>query len=761
MPTVEDAVEEDHETFLVSLNVSATSETVTATDTARGRIVDDDLTPVVLQAEPARISETAGPTAVTVTAALERGATRSQATAVNVTVGAATDAAAAGADYTATPVSFTVTIPAGSARGSSTFTLDPEDDTLMEPDEVLTVAGAAGSRRVTGTSVTLEDDDTAAAELAVRLEPDSVSESAGPTQVTVVAEVIGATPTMPLAVAMRVGDHEDTARLTVDYEAVDAFTVTIPAGETEHRATFVLTPIEDDLLEGNETLTVTGREWRLGAASDEGMIRDEELAEARSEGTGRTLFLLARAIGSESLAALEERFSGAGLGRARLGALPPVGQGALGGWGGPFAGAGLPGAVPGGPAVAGVGTGGPFGGAAGSSPAFGPGAFGMGLGMSAQQQPFEDLAWLDGAGFATPLAGNGTQPSTPDGEETGDPAGWVVWGRAATTRTAVQATPGAQARGDLFTVHLGIDTRVGSRLLVGVAASHSRGKLGYTLGGQADAPAAVDGDLTSAQPYVQWTPRPGLEVWGFGGAGRGALQVVDTFGAVDTGLGMRMGAGGARQEVTPGSGLAVKADVFHVAVASDATLDLPEARATATRARMLLEWESEWAPSPSARVRPRLEVGGRWDGGSDVDGFGSEVGGGIALAHLGLGLELSGSGRYLLAHQAEGFEEWGASLALRAGPGVTRRGAWVSVEPEWGAAASRMHAMWGQQPDPGLHPGAALGGALGAEPARLRLAAGYALPEAGTDLRVEATRETYDPQSGPSVGVRFAAQIGW
>ncbi len=763
VPTVEDAVEEADETLVVSLSASATSATVTATDTARGRIVDDDLTPVVLQAEPARISETAGPTTVTVTAALKRGAKLSHAAVVNVTVGAATDAAAFGVDYTATPASFTVTIPAGSAEGTSTFTLDPENDTLMEPDEVLTVAGASGSRQVTGTAVTLEDDDTSSASLIVRLEPDSVSESAGPTQMTVIAEVVGATPTMPLPVSMRVGDREDTARLTVDYEPVDGFTVTIPAGETQHRATFVLTPIEDELLEGNETLTVTGQEWRLGAASDEGLIRDADLAEVRSEGTGRTLFLLARAIGSESLAAIEERFSGAGLGRrARLGAVPSLGPGALGGSGGPFTGTGMPGAGLGRPGVAVTSTAGPFGGPAGPSAAFGPGAMGMGPGMPSEQQPFEELAWLDGAGFTTPLAGIRTQADTPGATEPGDEAGWVVWGRAGTTRTAVQATPGAQARGDLFTVHLGIDTRVGSRLLVGVAASHSRGKLGYTLGSQADAvPATVDGDLTSAQPYLQWTPRAGLEVWGFGGAGRGELQVVDTFGTVETGLGMRMGAGGVRQAVTAGGGLAVKADVFHVAMASDANPDLPEARATATRARMLLEWESEWAPSPSARVRPRLEVGGRWDGGSDVDGFGSEVGGGIALAHVGLGLELSGSGRYLLAHQAEGFEEWGASLALRAGPGVTRRGAWVSVEPEWGAAASQMHAMWGQQPDPGLHSGASRAGAGGAEPGRLRLAAGYALPEAGTDLRVEATRENYNAQSGPSIGVRFAARIGW
>ena len=756
VPTVEDAVEEADETLVVSLSVSATSATVTATDTARGRIVDDDLTPVVLQAEPARISETAGPTTVTVTAALDRGATLSQAAVVNVTVGAATDAAASGVDYTATPASFTVTIPAGSAEGSSTFTLDPEDDTLMEPDEALTVAGASGSRRVTGTAVTLEDDDTSSASLVVRLEPDSVSESAGPTEVTVIAEVVGATPTMPLPVAMRVGDREDTAQLTVDYEPVEGFTVTIPPGETQHRTTFVLTPIEDELIEGNETLTVNGQEWRLGAASGEGLIRDADLAEVRSEGTGRTLFLLARAIGSESVAAIEERFSGAGLGRrARLGAVPNPGT--FPGAADSFAGAGMPGAGLSLPGMGGAGGSGPLG-AAG---AHGPGAVGMDPARAAQQHPFGELAWLDGAGFAAPLAGGPAAAETPAGTQTGDEADWMVWGRAATTQTAVQATPGAQARGDLFTMHLGVDTRVGSRVLLGVAASHSEGKLGYTLETQSDAmPAAVEGGLTSAQPYVHWTPRSGLELWGLGGGGRGTLQVSDTFGTVETGIGMRLAAGGVRQEVTPAGGLAVKADVFHVAMASDAHLDLPAARATATRARMLLEWESEWAASAASRIRPRLELGGRWDGGSDVSGLGSELGGGISLVHVGLGLELAGAGRYLLAHQAEGFEEWGASLTLRAGPGVTDRGPWVSLEPEWGAAASRMHALWGPQADPGLHPGAP-GGISGAEPGRLRLAAGYALPAAGADLRLEATRENYGPRAEPNLRVGLSTTFNW
>ena len=127
---------------------------------------------------------------------------------------------------------------------------------------------------------------------------------------------------------MRIGDEDDTAKLAVDYEAIQAFTMTIPAGETEQRTTVLLAPVEDDLIEGNETLTVTGEASRLDPASDQGVIRDADLAEVRSEGTGRMLFLLARAIGSESLAALEERFSGVGLGRqARLGAVPSLGPG--------------------------------------------------------------------------------------------------------------------------------------------------------------------------------------------------------------------------------------------------------------------------------------------------------------------------------------------------------------------------------------------------------------------------------------------------
>ena len=224
---------------------------------------------------------------------------------------------------------------------------------------------------------------------------------------------------------------------------------------------------------------------------------------------------------------------------------------------------------------------------------------------------------------------------------------------------------------------------------------------------------------------------------------------------------MRLAGGGVRQEVTPAGGLAVKADLFHVGLSSDAHEDLPEAQATAIRARTLIEWQSDWAPSKSTRIRPRVETGGRWDGGSDVRGFGTEVGGGVALVHVGLNLEVAGAARYLLAHQAEGFEEWGANMALRAGSGVTGSGPWVSLEPEWGAAASRLQTLSGPQADLGLSPGAAVTGIDGVQPGRLRLAAGYALPEADADLKLEVAQENRGPDAGPTLGVQLSATLGW
>ena len=89
--------------------------------------VDDDefaSTGVLLSADIKEVLESAGATAITVTAALN-GGTRLSDTPVEVSVGAGTSTATSGTDF-ATVNDFTVTIAAGTLSQTATFTLDSD-----------------------------------------------------------------------------------------------------------------------------------------------------------------------------------------------------------------------------------------------------------------------------------------------------------------------------------------------------------------------------------------------------------------------------------------------------------------------------------------------------------------------------------------------------------------------------------------------------------------------------------------------------------
>ena len=71
------------------------------------------------------------------------------------------DAATEGTDY-ATVGTITVTITAGQTSGTQSFSLDPTGDDVDENNETLSVTGSttAAGLVVTGTTVTIKDDDT-------------------------------------------------------------------------------------------------------------------------------------------------------------------------------------------------------------------------------------------------------------------------------------------------------------------------------------------------------------------------------------------------------------------------------------------------------------------------------------------------------------------------------------------------------------------------------------------------------------------------
>ena len=129
------------------------------------------------------------------------------------------------------------------------------------------------------------------------------------------------------------------------------------------------------------------------------------------------------------------------------------------------------------------------------------------------------------------------------------------------------------------------------------------------------------------------------------------------------GIEMGMAALGGREELgaTGGVDWALKRDGFAVRMKSDAARGLSATAAGARRLRLLVEGSADWRPTEHASLRPRLGFGGRWDGGRPDEGFGQELGGGVAWADTRLGLEAEARGRYLLAHRSSGFEEWGAA----------------------------------------------------------------------------------------------------
>ena len=123
--------------------------------------VDDNefaSTGVLLSVNIKEVLESAGATAITVTAALN-GAPRSSDTPVEVSVGTRT--ATSGTDF-ATVNDFTVTIAAGTLSQTDTFILTPTDDGADENYfESVAVSGTStvSAFTVTGTTVNIVDDD--------------------------------------------------------------------------------------------------------------------------------------------------------------------------------------------------------------------------------------------------------------------------------------------------------------------------------------------------------------------------------------------------------------------------------------------------------------------------------------------------------------------------------------------------------------------------------------------------------------------------
>ena len=274
----------------VNNTVDAPNKTVTVSGDASGghgaadpanktlTITDDDAAPsgITLAASPDSVTENGGAKTVTVTASVNGTTRYAAAKTVTVKVGKSADSATEGTDYT-TVADLSISIAAGAASASKSFTLTPTNDDLDEANETISVEGASAGVTVTADEITITDDDAAPSGITLVASPDTVTENGGAKTVTVTASVNGTTRyAAAKTVAVTVGKSADNATEGTDYSTVGSLSISIAAGAASGSKSFTLTPTNDAIDEANETISVEGTSAGVTVTADEITITDDD-----------------------------------------------------------------------------------------------------------------------------------------------------------------------------------------------------------------------------------------------------------------------------------------------------------------------------------------------------------------------------------------------------------------------------------------------------------------------------------------------------
>lgn len=194
---------------------------------------------IALSVSPGSIVKEGQSTQFDVTATLDAGT--SQATSTNVTLSLV---GSASADDYATPTLNSITIPLNSASATTTLTLNPTDDEIVEGDEVVKVVGVSADFTVSPAWITINDGDRGTLSLSGSGTP--VLEGYDASYTVSLSHAIGREVTVGWSVTPDSGDF-----------STPSGSVTFSAGSTANATTTLTLTATDDLLsEVAESFTV-------------------------------------------------------------------------------------------------------------------------------------------------------------------------------------------------------------------------------------------------------------------------------------------------------------------------------------------------------------------------------------------------------------------------------------------------------------------------------------------------------------------------
>ena len=254
----DDALSEGDESFTVTLGTITSTLAQVSVDTSAGSD-----TATIAASDPITVSIT-GPSTV------EEGDATSDYTVslsggtptADLTVSYATaDGTATSGDYTATSDTLTFT---ATDLADKTFTVQTTEDKIDEPDEAFTVTissltggGGPASIGTLPVTTTIADDDDAPSDITLSASSSTLGEDDAATSVTVTATLNGGT-TRSSATVVTIGTLEGTATKDTDYTATSLASITIPANSSTGTGSLTITPTDDTVVEGDETIKITG-----------------------------------------------------------------------------------------------------------------------------------------------------------------------------------------------------------------------------------------------------------------------------------------------------------------------------------------------------------------------------------------------------------------------------------------------------------------------------------------------------------------------
>ena len=642
VPTLRDAVAEPVETFTVVL--SNPSGTNVVHDTGVGTITDEGL-PGLSIADAPTVAE--GGEAVF-------PVTLNPASSQVVTVAYATQdgTAVADSDYTATSGTLRFE-PGETIQNIQVATLR---DAIAEPSESFTVelSDPVGTAITNSTGVgTIAADAMPALSITDAV---PVAEGGGATF------MVSLSPASSELVTVAYATQDGTAVAGSDYTAASG-TLQFDPGMTSH--TIRVAVLNDTAVEPTETFAVELSDpvrATLADGTGVGTITDD--VEHRVERAIRTgLPEVGRAIAFSAVTCrIDRKMSDTrtwdNAGRLAGGGFPPAanfgGHAAFGGPGTTFGGS--------------------------------TGAFG--------DSPFPTQASM------TPGQQLGTLSFLMASQETAEGGGGRVaaWGCGDYRRLSGAGGLGAGSwNGEVYSLHVGVDVRLGSNVLAGVSVSRSTGMIDYEGGlGSGTDGGEHDLRLVGVHPFLGWSVTPGLQLWGTVGHAWGELRIVDELGGLTGAATLNSGALGlnGRLLTRGATTLSLRGEGALAQLTADsatfevATLDM-------WRFRLTTELSHELLFSSGTSLTPWAELGARHDGGDGQSGAGLELGGGLRYRVPQVGLTAEGYGRWLAVHEGA-LQEWGVGAMVTIDPGMDRRGLSASVTPSWGETATGVQRLWQQ-----------------------------------------------------------------